>query len=121
MMMVVVVVVVVMIIIMVMVIVMMIIMVVVMVVMIIILSQHDRFSVSGSFVGAALILGAQNALGVRDRVQQFGERAGRFKHRAGLAEGGSGGRRLNAAKERERRGAAEQADEGLVQAMSFPV
>jgi hypothetical protein len=100
---------------------MIIMMMMVVMMMIIILSHHDRFLVSGSFVGAALILGAQNALRVRNRVQQFGERAGRLQHQAGLVGRGSGGGRLNPAKERKRRGAAEQADERLVQAMSFPV
>ena len=94
-------------------------MIMMMVVMMIILSHHHRLLVSGSFAGAALILGAENAPGVRDGVQQFGERASRLQHRAGLVERGSGGGGLNAANKSKRRGGAEQADEGLVQAMSF--
>lgn len=55
-------------------------MVVVMVMMIIILSHHDRLPVSRRFASAALILCAQDALGVWNGVQQFGERAGRLQH-----------------------------------------
>jgi hypothetical protein len=52
----------------------------VVVVMIVILSHHDRLPVSRRFASAALILCAQDALGVWNGVQQFGERAGRLQH-----------------------------------------
>jgi len=85
---------------------------------IIILSHHHRLIVSGGFGRAALVLGAQNVPGVRNRVQQFRERA-RLLQRGALLRGSGCGRR-NTAKERQRRGAAEEADERLVQGMSFP-
>ena len=56
----------------------MVMMVVVVTMMIVILSHHDRLPVSRRFASAALILCAQDALGVWNGVQQFGERAGRL-------------------------------------------
>ena len=73
----------------------MVIVVVIMVMVMVILGHRHRLLVS-DIVGLLLRSSSaqQTALGVRNRVQQFGERVGRLERRAGLVDRGRRGGRL---------------------------
>ena len=99
--------------------VMMMVMVIVMMIVVMVIVSHDHrlFFRTGSII-AALVLCAQNLLGIRDGLQQLGKRAGRLQE-VDLIDGRRSGR-LRCAEESERRRAAQQPHDGLVHDVPFP-
>ena len=59
---------------------MMVVVVIVMMIVVMVIVSHDhRLFFRPSSIIAALVLGAQNLLGIRDGLQQLGKRAGRLQ------------------------------------------
>ena len=83
--------------------VMMVVVVVVMMIVVMVIFSHDRrlFFRTSSIIGA-LVLCAQNLLGVRDGFQQLGKRAGRLQE-VDLIDGRRSGRLRCAEKSKRRR------------------
>jgi hypothetical protein len=94
--------------------VMIIVMMVVVVVMVVLSNDHRLlFDDAGAFV-----LGSQNVLCIRNGIQQLGKRPGGLEHVGFVYR--RRGARLRAAKESERRGAAQESHDGLIHDVSFP-
>ena len=88
--------------------------IVVMMMVMIILRQLDRMLIGRSVCSRALIVRVEKFNRVRNGLEELRERT------CGLDSGlHSGGRGLGAAHQSERRGAAQQSDDGFIHSMSF--
>jgi hypothetical protein len=89
----------------------------VVVVMVVVLSDDQRLFFRNSDL-TALVFSAQNVLSIRNGIQQLGKRSGGLQG-VGFVDRGRGGR-LRTADKGQCRSAAQEADESLVQVVSFP-